>query len=163
MLKIKTTKNFFFNSPAKKIFFTFLILFIYRFCNTIPLSGIDQEALKQTYQSTIIPEAEEIAMNHSTMFNLDGKTEWLELDYSHIPVLQENQVEKARVNKLLTESIKTLKDLLEDKSDSGLKVSIENLNKKKMKPSMISVAPSLMEISITDLIVFLPGDKLCFL
>ena len=49
MLKIKTTKNFFFNSPSKKIFFTFLILFIYRFCNTIPLSGIDQEALKQTF------------------------------------------------------------------------------------------------------------------
>lgn len=80
-----------------------------------------KEALKQTYQSTIIPEAEEIAMNHTSMFNLDGKTEWLELDYSHIPVLQENQVEKARVNKLLTESIKTLKDAgFEDKQINEL-------------------------------------------
>ena len=54
MLKIKTTKNFFFNSPSKKIFFTFLILFIYRFCNTIPLSGIDQEALKHDYYKSIL-------------------------------------------------------------------------------------------------------------
>lgn len=37
------------NSPTKKIFLTLFILLIYRFCNTIPLAGIDQEALKTTY------------------------------------------------------------------------------------------------------------------
>lgn len=37
------------NSPSKKIFFTILVLLIYRFCNTIPLTGIDQDALKQSF------------------------------------------------------------------------------------------------------------------
>ena len=37
------------NSPLKKIFLTLLILFLYRFCNTIPLTGIDQNALKQSF------------------------------------------------------------------------------------------------------------------
>ena len=37
------------NNPNQKLLLTLFILFIYRFCNTIPLSGIDQEALKNTY------------------------------------------------------------------------------------------------------------------
>lgn len=37
------------NTPSKKIFLTLFVLFIYRFCNTIPLTGIDQEALKQSF------------------------------------------------------------------------------------------------------------------
>ena len=36
------------NNPSKKIFLTLFVLLIYRFCNTIPLTGIDQEALKQS-------------------------------------------------------------------------------------------------------------------
>lgn len=36
-------------SPRKKILLTFFILFLYRFGNTIPLSGIDQEALKKSF------------------------------------------------------------------------------------------------------------------
>jgi phage portal protein BeeE len=67
-----------------------------------------REALKQTYQSTIIPEAEEIALNHSSIFKLDGKTEWLELDFSHIPVLQENEQEKATVMNLKANAISQL-------------------------------------------------------
>lgn len=55
--------------------------------------------LKQAYQSTIIPEAEELAMNRSQLFGLAEKGEWLELDYSHIPVLQENEKEKAETHK----------------------------------------------------------------
>jgi len=69
-----------------------------------------KQALKQTYQTTIIPEAEEIAMNHTKLLGLDGKNEWLELDYSHIPVLQENEQEKARIINLKSNSVKTLKD-----------------------------------------------------
>ena len=37
------------NSPNKKILLTLFILFLFRFGNTIPLAGIDQEALKKTF------------------------------------------------------------------------------------------------------------------
>lgn len=37
------------NSPTQKVLITFFLLFLYRFCNTIPLGGIDQIALKQSF------------------------------------------------------------------------------------------------------------------
>lgn len=37
------------NNPNKKIILTLLIVFLFRFGNTIPLAGIDQEALKKTF------------------------------------------------------------------------------------------------------------------
>ena len=37
------------NSPITKVLFTFLILFFYRFCNTIPLTEIDQSSLQQSF------------------------------------------------------------------------------------------------------------------
>ena len=37
------------NNPTKKILLTLVILFIFRFGNTIPLAGIDQEALKKSF------------------------------------------------------------------------------------------------------------------
>jgi preprotein translocase subunit SecY len=37
------------NNPTKKIFLTLFVLLIFRFGNTIPLSGIDQEALKKSF------------------------------------------------------------------------------------------------------------------
>ncbi len=37
------------NNPTKKILLTLVILFIFRFGNTIPLSGIDQDALKKSF------------------------------------------------------------------------------------------------------------------
>ena len=42
----KTTKQ---NNPTQKIFITLFILFLFRFGNTIPLSGIDQDALKNSF------------------------------------------------------------------------------------------------------------------
>jgi len=47
--------NFFFwtkekqNNPTKKILITLFLLFLFRFGNTIPLVGIDQEALKKSF------------------------------------------------------------------------------------------------------------------
>ena len=41
-------------SPRKKILLTFFILFLYRFGNTIPLSGIDQEALKKSFLQDLL-------------------------------------------------------------------------------------------------------------
>lgn len=37
------------SNPNKKILLTLIILFLFRFGNTIPLSGIDQEALKRSF------------------------------------------------------------------------------------------------------------------
>ena len=37
------------NTPTKKILITLLVLFIFRFSNTIPLAGIDQDALKKSF------------------------------------------------------------------------------------------------------------------
>jgi preprotein translocase subunit SecY len=37
------------NNPANKIFLTLFILFLFRFGNTIPLSGVDQDALKKSF------------------------------------------------------------------------------------------------------------------
>ncbi len=69
------------------------------------------EGLKQAYQTTVIPEAEELAMNRSRMFGLLDKGEWLELDYSHIPVLQANNKEKAEILQLKANAISQLSQL----------------------------------------------------
>ena len=37
------------NNPTKKILLTLFILLLFRFGNTIPLSGIDQDALKKSF------------------------------------------------------------------------------------------------------------------
>ena len=37
------------NNPTKKLLITLIILFIIRFANTIPLSGIDQDALRRSF------------------------------------------------------------------------------------------------------------------
>lgn len=55
------------------------------------------EGLKHAYQSTIIPEAEELALNRSHIFGLLEKNEFMHLDYSHIPVLQINKKEQAEI------------------------------------------------------------------
>lgn len=65
------------------------------------------EGIKQAYQSTIIPLAEEVAMNRTQILNLP-KGEWLEVDYSHITVLQENEKEKAEVRQLMANAYETL-------------------------------------------------------
>ena len=69
------------------------------------------EGMKQAYQSTIIPEAEELAMNRSTQFNLLEKGEFLELCYAHIPVLQENRKENAEILERKANTIKTLSEV----------------------------------------------------
>jgi len=46
-IKIPTLKTK--NNPTKKILLTLVILFLFRFGNTIPITGIDQEALKRSF------------------------------------------------------------------------------------------------------------------
>jgi HK97 family phage portal protein len=66
------------------------------------------QALRGVYQMTIVPMSEEISMNRTAVFGMDGKTEWVRLDYSHIPVLQENLIEQADVKKTKAETIASL-------------------------------------------------------
>jgi len=82
------------------------------------------EGLRQAYQSTIIPEAEELSLNRTMLFGLEKKGEFLELDYSRIPILQENEKEKSEIlekkanalnilSQLGTYSAQELKDIIQ--------------------------------------------------
>lgn len=53
------------------------------------------EGIKMAYQDTIIPEGKDDAQALTRKMGMDGKNEWLEYDYSHIPVLAEDGSEKA--------------------------------------------------------------------
>lgn len=64
------------------------------------------EGLRMTYQDTIIPFAELFCFELTKALKLQGK--YIELDYSHIPALSENEREKAMVNKMKAESLKIL-------------------------------------------------------
>ena len=49
MLDFRAKKGKIKNTPNQKIFLTLFILLIFRFGNSIPLSGIDQEALQKSF------------------------------------------------------------------------------------------------------------------
>jgi len=66
------------------------------------------QGLKQAFQSTIIPKAEVISMNKTKELGMDSSVEFVELDYSHIPVLQENLKEQSEVLNNKANSIQTL-------------------------------------------------------
>lgn len=53
------------------------------------------EGLKQAYESTIVPESEELSMNRTRVLGLAEKGECVKLCYDHIPVLQEDKVKEA--------------------------------------------------------------------
>jgi HK97 family phage portal protein len=53
------------------------------------------EGLRQAYESTIIPESEEISLNRTRIFGLQEKGECVKLTYDHIPVLQADKVKEA--------------------------------------------------------------------
>jgi HK97 family phage portal protein len=69
------------------------------------------EGIKQAYQSTIIPESEEIALRYSQRFGLIEKDEFLQLDYSHINVLQTNEKERSEVLEKKANALSKLKEL----------------------------------------------------
>ena len=50
-------------------------------------------------------------MNRTRLFGLDSTKEWLRLDYSHIPVLQENLKEKAEILKIKTDAYVALQNV----------------------------------------------------
>lgn len=66
------------------------------------------QGLKQAFQSTIIPKAEVISMNKTKELGMDSTNEFVELDYSHIPVLQENLKEQSEVVNNKANALQTL-------------------------------------------------------
>lgn len=70
-----------------------------------------KEGEKAAYQDTIIPEGEDLANGLSDKFGLTAKGEKLVLDYSHVPVLQEDQQKESAILKTKAEAIKILSDL----------------------------------------------------
>jgi HK97 family phage portal protein len=66
------------------------------------------EGLKQAYETTIIPEAEEISMNRTRVFGLDQRGEFLKLCYDHIPVLQEDKSKEAERVERIANAVQTL-------------------------------------------------------
>lgn len=59
------------------------------------------EGLKQCYESTIIPEADEISLNRTRIFGLEERGEVVKLCYDHIPVLQHDKTKEAeRIEKI---------------------------------------------------------------
>lgn len=67
-----------------------------------------QDGLKHAYQVTTIPEAEEKAMSLSKSIGLIEKGEFLTLDYSHLPILQKNEKEKAEELNLKANAVQKL-------------------------------------------------------
>lgn len=64
---------------------------------------------KIAYQDGIIPFAQNKAEKLTKFFGFDPNREWLEVDYSHIEALQENEKEKADTMRLKADAIQKLK------------------------------------------------------
>ena len=67
------------------------------------------EGLKMGYQDAIIPFAGNLCSTLKRGLGLPNK-EWLEIDFSHLPCMQEDEVKKATVTNRNANSIKTLVD-----------------------------------------------------
>jgi hypothetical protein len=68
-----------------------------------------KDGKKIAYQDGVIPYAENQAEKLTDFFGLRDKNEVIEIDYSHIEALQENEKEKAETGKLKAEAISKLK------------------------------------------------------
>lgn len=66
------------------------------------------EALKKVYDTRIIPQAESFTFNLSKRFGLIDQGLYIELDYSHLEVMKENEQSKAETIKMKADAISTL-------------------------------------------------------
>jgi phage portal protein BeeE len=67
-----------------------------------------QEGLKMAYQDTIIPESKEMAETYTKHLNMPNG-EYLVRDFSHIPVLKQDEKENSEINKRNAETYAILK------------------------------------------------------
>lgn len=80
---------------------------IYSNLNNAKYSNMN-EALRQTYQNRVIPEAEQLCFNLSNRLGLTSQGLILELDYSHIEVMKDDIKSKNENFKMKAEAISTL-------------------------------------------------------
>lgn len=80
---------------------------IYSNLNNAKYSNMN-EALRQTYQNRVIPEAEQLCFNLSNRLGLTAQGLILELDYSHIEVMKDNDKQLAENFKMKADAISTL-------------------------------------------------------
>lgn len=80
---------------------------IYSNLNNAKFSNMN-EALRQTYQNRVIPEAEQLCFNLSNKLGLTEKGLILELDYSHIEVMKNNEKQVVENFKMKADAISTL-------------------------------------------------------
>lgn len=73
-----------------------------------------QIARKALYTQYIIPDARELSEHITSHFNLDKENQWIELDYSHIPELQADAKEAAKVIDIQNKSILEVTDRFMD-------------------------------------------------
>jgi len=67
-----------------------------------------REGEKTAYQDTIIPEGEDLAAGLTSKLGLEEKGQKLILDFSHVPVLQEDQEREANIIKTKADAMKVL-------------------------------------------------------
>ena len=80
---------------------------IYSNLNNAKYSNMN-EALRQTYQNRVIPEAEQLCFNLGNKLGLTEKGLILELDYSHIEVMKDNEKQVVENFKMKADAISTL-------------------------------------------------------
>ena len=80
---------------------------IYSNLNNAKFSNMN-EALRQTYQNRVIPESEQLCFNLSNKLGLTEKGLILELDYSHIEVMKNNEKQVVENFKMKADAISTL-------------------------------------------------------
>lgn len=69
------------------------------------------QGLKAAYQDCIIPFGEDIALSFTKKFGMDVNNNWLELDYSHLEILKEDDKAQSENLKRNIESAKILLDM----------------------------------------------------
>jgi phage portal protein BeeE len=67
------------------------------------------EGLRSAYQDCIIPQGQDMALSFTKAFKMDGVTNWLEYDFSHLDILKENEKEKSENTKRDAESAAILR------------------------------------------------------
>jgi len=102
------------NNPTEKILFTFLILLLFRLGNTIPLSSIDQEALKKAFLQLENKNAFMQILNIYSGSGMSGRTLLSPFSLGIIPYIN-----ASILIDLLTTIIPTLEKLQSEEGELG--------------------------------------------
>jgi preprotein translocase subunit SecY len=113
MLDLTTKQGKNRNTPSQKILLTLFILLIFRFGNTIPLSGIDQEALKKSFLQL---ENKNAIMQIINMYSGGGATVLTPFSLGIIPFIN-----ASILIDLLTALVPFLEKLQSEEGEAGRK------------------------------------------